>query len=159
MFADLEFQLISVVLGVALFEGGRRERLAALISSVHFAIYVFLMSEVSPDVETLSQTTAVQVILLPALVWLAWRYRTLWALVLAGLQVVVVVVWVITTLDDALRDLIHRLVFFGLEAAKAACLGWAAAVYVAASPRRPPGRGEPDIDLYETAKVGWPRYF
>ncbi|MDB5429490.1 MAG: hypothetical protein JWP35_606 [Caulobacter sp.] len=156
MLVSLEFDLIAVVIGLALFEGGRGVRLAALIFTAHFAVYVMAMAAIIPDSETLRLVNAIQIAGLPVFAWVAWRYRARWSLALLILQALLVAVWQITTLHNGLQDLPHRLVFFSLDAAKAGCLGWAAARRWLAAPHQPPAAGQPDLDLYETARARWP---
>jgi hypothetical protein len=155
MIASIWFELIALVVGVGVFEGGRYERQGALLLAVQLILFELTMTAPVEDGQTLAMVDVVELGFVPVFVWLALRHRAPWLVALAAVESVTGLLWVLITLDNGLHELVHRLIFFGLEGAKAACLGWGVWARLLSSPRQPPDALS-DIDLYAAAAARWP---
>lgn len=137
MFAFLEYKLLALAIGMALFEGGRAERQTALALALHAVLYlavVLLPDGVVPGLVICS----VHALLLAALVWLALRHRTRWLVLLCLFQALILACWIGYVIDAQLYMRVLRAVAFVAGLFKSLGLGMAALRSWIGPPRLPP---------------------
>lgn len=154
-------RVIAMAIGVVLFEGARRERLAALIMAGHLLLYelVFNVSYLDANYsETVQYALSVllEAALMGALAWLAWRRPERWLLALLAVQAISLATWGWTALVDGGDEPLHRGGHVLIDALRTAILLRAAAATAFARPRSPPPP-DLDIDLCQTASDRWPQ--
>jgi hypothetical protein len=149
----LEWDLVITVF--ALLRGGRTERLVALLFIARNMLVLSMGSEPHTSQTFYLHGAELQAAFLSMIVWVAWRRRTPWLLVLAAIQVV--------GLSLAVGAALHLWVYsreWGalLLLGRASCL--AAGVWRCwlGRPRPLPASGRPDIDLFGAALARWPAF-
>jgi hypothetical protein len=137
VFHFIGLKLLAVVLGLALLEGGRCERLVALTLSVQTTLFWIAGAWQGPT-DTVPLCLALQALVLLPIGWLAAVYRTRWLWTLLVLQLVVAALWIPIVDDETLyRRYLHWPLEL-LDCAKAACLAVALAWRWLMPPRAAP---------------------
>lgn len=120
---------LAAALGLALLEGGRRERMVALVLSIETTLFWFTATWQGPsDVVTICiLCMLLQAGALLPLCLMAAAFRARWLWVLCALQAVVAVLWVAAAVDPDHFDPQLRTPLEWLDVGKAACLALALA--------------------------------
>jgi hypothetical protein len=150
----LDIRLGIIVVVLALIQGGRYERLVAWLLSVRGLLNLLAPKWDWMDVNDWHRLTLFQAAFLVAFVWLLWRHRRPWLLVLVLLQAASVLLegWCAMHLSLATeRD--YRALFYILAIGKSLTLGWAVVLRWITPPHPLPAGADPD--LYEAASRRW----
>jgi hypothetical protein len=145
---DIRLGIVVVVL--ALIQGGRFERLVALLMSLRGALNLLAPKWDWMDVGDWERLIAFQGVFLLIFLWLWWRCRHPWLATFTLLQAgsVLLEAWCALHLAPATEPT-YQAVFFGLSIAKSIVLGWAVLRRWIMPPRPLPG--EHDLDLRQAA--------
>jgi hypothetical protein len=153
-------RFVALLYGVALFEGGRRERLVAVILALHLLVHeltydVLVMAPAFPEPLQYGLLALEEAAVLMVLVWLTWWRVTGWMLALTAVQAASLAVWIVSGLFDLGDEVPYRILHAALDVLRGLVLIAATARHALAAPRRPPDPGA-DIDLVEAARLSWP---
>ena len=151
MFWHFDIRLGIVVVVAALIQGGRYERLVALLFAVRGALNLLAPKWDWLDPSDWYRLLTFQSIFLLILLWLVWRHRRGWLVTIVLLQAASVGLegWCALHVT-AEHEQTYMGVFFTLAVAKSLALAWAVIQHWIAPPRPLPGANDPD--LYEEAR-------
>ena len=155
MLLHMDVRLGIFVVAIALFQGGRWERLIALLFAIHGALNLLAPGWDWHQLGDWQRWTLFQAGFTLLFAAIAWRHRVRWLAAMALLQAgsVGIGIWCALHLDISET---MRPAFFLLAIGKSAVLGVSVAYRHIAHPRSPPRWGQPDPDLLGEARARWP---
>lgn len=155
MFHNFDVRLGIFVVVLALLQGGRSERLIAVLLTLRGALNLLAPRWEWHNIHDWERLILFQSAFLAAFAWIAWRRRAGWLTALVILQAgsVGLEVYCASHLTSS-----HPMLpaFYALDLAKSLLLAWAVARRYLAHPIRPPAAGERDTDLLRAAAGAWP---
>jgi drug/metabolite transporter (DMT)-like permease len=158
MFWHFDIRLGIVVVVLALIQGGRWERLVALLMTVRGVLNLMAPKWDWMDANDWRRLMAFQGVFLLIFLWLLWRHRRPWLLAFVLLQAGSVLLegWCSFHLSTR-TETAYTAIFFALAIAKSLVLGWAVLRRWITPPRPLPGQDDPDLYAVAASRGFLPR--